>query len=119
MAGEPEALLDLGAGDEGALALASIDALLGLEPLQGVADGRPRDAVGGAELTLGGEAGAFGQVADQLEQGAAEPPRLRLSPCVLLRAYPVGHLSLRSAGVARRLPPASRSVAQARAATCR
>ena len=40
--------------DEGALALAAEDPLLGLEALQHVADGRARDAVVGAELALGG-----------------------------------------------------------------
>ena len=72
VAREAERLLDLRARDEGALALAAVDALLGLEALQHVADGRPGDAVLGAELALGGQGRAPGRLADQLEQRLAQ-----------------------------------------------
>ena len=78
VARQPERLLDLRERDEGALALAAEDPLLGLEALQHVADGRPRDAVLGAELALGGQGRAGDALADQLEQRLAQAARLQL-----------------------------------------
>ena len=78
VARQPERLLDLRERDEGALALAAEDPLLGLEPLQHVPDGRARDAVLGAELALGGQRCAGDALADQLEQRLAQAPRLQL-----------------------------------------
>ena len=60
VARQAEPLLDLRERDERALALAAEDPLLGLEALQHVADGRPGDAVLGAELALGGQGRARG-----------------------------------------------------------
>ena len=78
MARQPERLLDLRKCDEGALALAAEDPLLGLEALQHVADGRARDAVVGAQLALGGQGGPGRPLADELEQRLAQAARLRL-----------------------------------------
>ncbi len=93
VARQPERLLDLRERDERALALAAEDPLLGLEALQHVADGRPRDAVLGAELALGGQGRAGDALADQLEQRLAQAARLQLRDR-RVRAFQTGSLPL-------------------------
>jgi hypothetical protein len=67
-----QALLNLGVGDEGALALATIDTLFDLELSEGLANGGARNGVGLAEFALRWHGRPGGETFDYDHQGVMD-----------------------------------------------